>query len=88
MIPYLPPVMAAGERFEFTYLAGTVTIPGKGRVPEVFAPDAFGRVTGVTLPLRDQPGGRVLGHVRVLSADVAGDGRSVRIACEITDTEP
>lgn len=88
MIPQLPPVLRAGERYEFTYLADTVMIPGRGLMPEVFAPGAFDRAVGAVFPLRDEPGGRVLGHVRLLSADVADDGLSAAFACEVTDVEP
>lgn len=81
-----------GTRYKFTQRAGTVIVPGKGEFPERFAPSAFRSVIDTVIPLKpgeppaagtpdDRP---VLGHARVLAADVAPDGFSVTFTYEIT----
>ena len=72
-----PPLLQAGMRFSLWRPA---------EPPDRFAPDAFSQTIGTIVPLR--AGDHVIGHARVLGADVPPDGRGVMVSCEITDLEP
>ena len=52
---------------------------------ERFAPGAFDRTIGQVIPLKYE--GRVIGHQRVIAAEVADDGSGVMFTVEVVDRE-
>lgn len=83
-----PSFLRAGACFQLREPAGTMSVPGKGEVPVVFAPDAFASQAGRVFPLTVLPGREVIGHARVREAVVSDDGASVLFTYEITDLSP
>jgi hypothetical protein len=82
----MPPLFQVGVRYEAWQPAGTFEVPGKGEFQQQFAPGAFDRQVGKIVPLK--VAGRARGHVRVVAAEVAGDGSGVTFTYEIVDLDP
>lgn len=81
-----PPFFRPGAVFSARESAGSAYVPGKGTFPQQFERDAFAGVIGKIVPFRS--GGEIIGHARVLAADVEDDGSSVLFTYEITDLDP
>jgi hypothetical protein len=81
-----PSFFRVGSCFQVREPAGTLSVPGKGKVAAVFWPDDFSGSVGKAVPLlvRDE----VIGHACVRDASVADDGSSVLFTYEITDLSP
>jgi hypothetical protein len=82
----MPPLLQVGVRYEAWQPAGTFEVPGKGEFQERFASGAFNRSVGKVIPLKIEE--RPVGHVRVISAEVAEDGSGVTFTYEIVDLDP
>jgi hypothetical protein len=72
-----------GMRSEFWQPADPFYVEGKGWFPQKFMPGSFDSTVGQIVPMTYE--GRLLGHVKVISATVAEDGSGVMFVIEVVD---
>src|SRR5690348_14332702 len=80
---HMLPLTEPGGRFDFWLPAEPVEVPGKGTFPQRFGPGAFNSSIGKIVPVKHE--GRVIGHERVVAAEVADDGSGVMFTVEVVD---